>query len=313
MGLGSDQRKEVKEMLEEFEQKVHESLRNEVNELIKQQFFKWVKVILLFTGGGIIGLYFFVFWSVGKTVNYLVSKQFEEPRIQQITREAASERASMLLERQIQPEVEKFKQDISEKSVKANEKIVSLEDSLSKATSIMGKLASINNFTSTVVAAQNDDRRAFDLLEQWANDPNNKFREQALGAWVSILDDNSGGPFFIPTGKFPWPEGYDPSQLSLNDLRRRYHELPTVMRPSLINYIWKREDFSKLDRLDFMMEIMKSDPSLKAVRYAGHYFSKGTKQQIKPLAVSLLSQWWLEHRDEFVEKTSKQVDANSVN
>lgn len=249
-------------------------------------------------------------WGIYSKINgnmtNLVAKQFEEPRIQQLTREAASERASILLEQQIQPEVEKFKQDIVEKTNEANEKTGSLEESLAKATSALRRLESINDFAATVVAAQNDDRVAFDQLEKWANDPNNEFHGQAMGAWMAILEANSGGPFFIPTGEFPWKEGYDPSQLSLNELRRQYHELPTLLRPSLINYMWKREDLSKLDRLDFMMEVMKSDPSLKAVRYAGYYFNKGTRQQIKPLAVSYLSQWWVEHRQEFVGESPKQ-------
>ncbi len=44
----------------------------------------------------------------------LVAKQFEEPRIQEIVRQAASDRASTLMVEQINPEVVKFKAEVAE-------------------------------------------------------------------------------------------------------------------------------------------------------------------------------------------------------
>jgi len=39
------------------------------------------------------------------------------------------------------------------------------------------------------------------------------------------------------------------------------------------------------------------------------FFTAGTKQKIKPLAVEYLSKWWKEHRHEFVEQDSSKPDA----
>ena len=46
---------------------------------------------------------------------------------------------------------------------------------------------------------------------------------------------------------------------------------------------------------------MNSDLSLTAAEYAGRHFVTGTEQNIKPLAVEYLSEWWKKHRQEFQE------------
>jgi hypothetical protein len=66
-----------------------------------------------------------------------------------------------------------------------------------------------------------------------------------------------------------------------------------------LEYIWTRNDIPKIDRLDFLMSVMKFDASLTAVEYAGRHFTEGTEQKIKPLAVEFLAKWWDEHRSEF--------------
>lgn len=66
--------------------------------------------------------------------------------------------------------------------------------------------------------------------------------------------------------------------------------------------MWKRDDFSKRDRLDFMINVMKHDASLTAVEYAGRFFTAETGQKIKPMAVQYLVAWWDQHRPEFQEK-----------
>jgi hypothetical protein len=50
------------------------------------------------------------------------------------------------------------------------------------------------------------------------------------------------------------------------------------------------------------MSVIKTDHSLTAVEYAGRFFTQGTALKIAPVAVDALSQWWHEHRKEFVGK-----------
>jgi hypothetical protein len=86
------------------------------------------------------------------------------------------------------------------------------------------------------------------------------------------------------------------------DLERQYQTAPSPLKVPLLEYIWRRGDIPKIDRLDFMMRVMKTDRSLTAVEYAGRYFTLGTNQQIKPLAVDYPSLWWNEHRKDSLGK-----------
>ena len=68
---------------------------------------------------------------------------------------------------------------------------------------------------------------------------------------------------------------------------------------ALLEYVFRREDIPKQSRLDFMMKIMQSDPSLLATEYAGRYFAQIADLRIKAMALDYFSHWWDEHRHEF--------------
>jgi hypothetical protein len=52
--------------------------------------------------------------------------------------------------------------------------------------------------------------------------------------------------------------------------------------------------------MDFMIQVMEKDSSLRAGEYAGRYFTEGAGLRIKPMALEYLSDWWDKHRKEFV-------------
>jgi hypothetical protein len=88
-----------------------------------------------------------------------------------------------------------------------------------------------------------------------------------------------------------------------SDCDREGHQFaPTPLKPAIMEYISHRNDISKLDFLDFLMTVMKTDQSLTAVEYAGRYFTQQTDQNIKPMALDFLITWWSEHRRDFEGK-----------
>ena len=99
-----------------------------------------------------------------------------------------------------------------------------------------------------------------------------------------------------------WKEGFDPSKLSFPDLAKEFHKVPVQTKTAFLEYIWNRNDIPKVDRLDFMIDVMKHDQSLTAAEYAGRHFTSGTGQKIKPMAIEYLAVWWEKHRSEFQEK-----------
>jgi len=192
-------------------------------------------------------------------------------------------------------------EEVAENNERAEEKLETLDKAITKANITLDGLEAVTEFTMTVVAAQNDDRKAFDKLKILAEDKAYRFSGRAQQAWNTIFEEHSK-PYFASGFKVPWGEGFDPSKLTLPELAQQYQHVPAQLKPALLEYIWNRNDIPKIDRLDFMMNVMKTDSSLTAVEYAGRHFTSGTNQKIKPLAVEHLSNWWREHRQEFKGK-----------
>lgn len=257
--------------------------------------------------GGVLGV---GLWQIKERLEQkmeaIIAEQFQESRIRQTVSEVAATKAQDLLIKQIQPEVDAFKVEIAKKTAEAEGKLSDIQQSVVKASESLSELETMSEFMMTALAARNDDRKALDKLEEWSKDKSHRFRAEAKRAWVSILDAHSS-PLVMAPGEVPWNEGVDPSKFTLSDLKDTYDRAPDWLKPALLKYIWGREDFRKTDRLDFMMTVMKTDSSLKAVEQAGRYFTGGTEQKIKPLAVGHLSEWWQEHRQEFRNKEEKET------
>lgn len=191
-------------------------------------------------------------------------------------------------------------QQAEEQTKRAGRRLEALDKAIGEANAALAQLRSEADFTQLVVSAQNDDRGAFDKLEQLANDKNNPLATRAAQAWNTVLDAHAS-PIY-QSYIVPWKPGVDPSKLSLADLTLAFSTAPVFAKPGLLEYIWGRKDIPELDRLDFLMQVIKADPSLTAVEYAGRSFTEGTKAKIKPVAAEALSEWWDAHRQEFAGK-----------
>ncbi len=192
-------------------------------------------------------------------------------------------------------------EEVADKNRLAEEKLNTLDDAITKANATLANLDAATEFTMTVVAAQNDDRNAFDTLKEWSKDKENPFSSRAAQTWSTIFESHNE-PIYLSNFTAPWKEGFDPSKLSLPELVKQYQGAPAQVKPALLEYIWKRNDIAKVERLDFMIDVMKHDTSLTAVEYAGRHFTAGTGQKIKPMAIEYLVDWWEKHKPEFQEK-----------
>ena len=162
-------------------------------------------------------------------------------------------------------------------------------------------MTSEEGFSETVLAAMSDSRPAFDKLADLMNDKNGPFSKESEQAWIMIVRHH-GNPFaFI----YPvqWNKNVDPSKLSFAQLRHAYEMAADPLKPGIIEYLWSRKDIPKIDRLDYMMQIIRSDRSLIAVEYAARSFMLGTNfHKFAPLQTQALFEWWVKHRKEFVGK-----------
>jgi chromosome segregation ATPase len=103
-------------------------------------------------------------------------------------------------------------EEVAEQNKRAEQKLGTLNNAIDEATATLGDLKSVIEFTKTVVAAQNDDRKAFDKLRQWADDKSNPFSTKAEQAWNTIFSDHTK-PFYSSGFTGIWKDGFDPSNL----------------------------------------------------------------------------------------------------
>jgi hypothetical protein len=188
-------------------------------------------------------------------------------------------------------------EEIRAKSDEVEKKVKEVDGAVSRANENTKELSSVLEFTNTIVAAQNDDRKAFDKLKVWADTASFRYAKEALQAYIKVMDDHSQG-IFSAGFTVPWRDGFDPAKLDLPALTAEYAGAPSQLKPALLEYIWKRSDLKKASRMEFLIEVIRSDASMKAVEYAGRYFTEGAALKIKPVAIDYLSQWWSEHRNE---------------
>lgn len=199
----------------------------------------------------------------------------------------------------ISKEAKQLVDALDRKNETANKKLQEIEEEIKKVNSISDDLQSIARFTTIVIAAQNNDRKAFDQLGAWANDKSNPFAQRALEAYSTIMDEHSK-PYFMSGYKIPWKEGFDPSSLTLDNLKDAYKTAPVNLRPAFIEYIWGRQELSKKQRMQFLVDIIEKDDNLIAVEHAGRHFTQGADLKIKPLAIEYLMKWWKENKDKII-------------
>lgn len=171
-----------------------------------------------------------------------------------------------------------------------------LAQTLEAANKKLAELEEVTSFAVMVAAAQSDDRVAFDRLLVFANTKDHPLAAKAKQAWAAVLDEHN--PAMIRSG-FPvnWKPGIDPAKLTLKQIAEGYGSTQPFERPGLIEYVWGRTDFPKRDRMAFLIEVVKKDPSLTAVEYAGRTFCGAAGLNLKPLAVEQMLAWWKENHD----------------
>lgn len=178
-----------------------------------------------------------------------------------------------------------------------NDKFVAITRTIDDANSALDRLKLAADFTMIIMDAQNDNRAAFDKLKQISENKENPFSIQAEMAWHSIYESHTK-PYFTPED-LTFREGVDPSMLTLLDIEREYNSAPIQIKPSLLGHISGRQDFRIAEKLQFFIDVIKSDQSLKAIEHAGRYFTSETKLNVRPLDLEYIVGWWDKHRNQF--------------
>lgn len=303
------------------------SIRSMVRKEVRTTCLKWGT--LLFGGFSVllvvtlVGVYRTAVCRITGVVVRRVDAEFEEPRIQQITREAASERAALLLEEQIQPEVDAFKSEISRqqtdfeelvaKSAEEAKKLLGeleqknevtvqrlseLDKTTDEAAEALKEMERVTGFATTLLAAQNDSWEAYDQLVRWSNDKDFPLTEMATNALVKIRLSHiafSWGYLHII-----WPNGVDPSKRPLAYFRKALSENDSILHAHLVHVVWERSDIPKIERMQFLMDVLETSNSLNAKNHAGKLFVEAARDEdLKwiPFDTDALLAWWKTHKN----------------
>lgn len=236
--------------------------------------------------------------DVNDRVNRRISDAFGAQSIQDLIRKEAEGR----VDRVAGEIVSDYAAKTLSPSLEAFDKRIAATESRLKTleATALAELRQTSEYVLAVSAAQNDDRRAYDQLTKWANDKASPFSERAAQARDRIQDEHTS-PYSFTYG-LEWPEGVDPSKVSFDRLKATFSATAPQTRTSLIQYIWEqRGDIPKKDKMEFLVEVMKSDPSLRVVEQAARCFLQESKQPVKRLAADQMIDWWGKHKTEYLK------------
>lgn len=192
-------------------------------------------------------------------------------------------------------DAKRLTEELSRKNELAEKKLKELDSAVKNGSSAVEELQAYTKFNSTVLAAQSDNRPAFDQLVKWTKDKSRPFSAAAEQAWVAVMDSHES-PFMSGGFKVPWKEGVDPSKFSLSDLKTNFLSEPQHVRLAILEYIWHRQDFPKKERMAFLVEVMRNDTSLQIVEYAARYFKEESKDNFKNLYIDGHFKWWEDNK-----------------
>lgn len=215
--------------------------------------------------------------DVERTVNNRIDSEFNKDNIQGLVKEKAQQRIDKIADLMIGQQVEK---KITPKIDQVDAKIKNLN--------------AITEFSITSTAAQYDDMSAFEQLRKWSNDKSYPFRARAEKVLNGII--TAENTEFLTSGEsysYAKKADTDISKLNMNSLLARYRAShASDERNEIFEHVSKRSDITKREKIDFVVEILKKDNSLRIKRKAGLAFNGFTGQQLDPLQPKAILEWY---------------------
>lgn len=195
-------------------------------------------------------------------------------------------------------DAEALSKSASLQATEARKKLEVVNELVEKASSSTLELNKSIEFANLVLEAESDDRTAFDTLVKIGADASDQraLLAQKVTKSVSIAHSNPIS-YSYPLS---WQPGVDPSKRSFDEIVLGFQSLPDDTKIGVIQYLGQRDDFSKIQRLDFIFAVFNTDKNLRVVEYAGRVIDSLTQQKFIPIPTSFLDEWWSKHRSEYI-------------
>jgi hypothetical protein len=182
----------------------------------------------------------------------------------------------------------------------AEERLRKVQEGLKASEENITHVNEIAEFTITVTAAQNDDRKAFDKLKAWMQDSDFPRASEARQAVEKIID----GYRELDTARIQlWiRDMLEKRKVTLQDIEALLKQsFPVMDRRSFVSYAWFRDDFPKKKKAEFLINIIRNDNHLAVVAEAGRFFNSVSRQGVSPLAIEAHLRWWEKNKDTIPE------------
>ena len=173
----------------------------------------------------------------------------------------------------------------------------SVEETKSQSSEAVKQVNDLSAFTLKITQAKNDDRFAFEEILKIGNDDHHAYQSIAQQAVAEIFgavsQAEAGGPkadILYPWGK----ESY--KDIPFEKFIEIYVQASSLYRPGLLMNLWNHPKFTEPQKLGFLMEVIKSDRSLRALARACQLADQKAHLNRPFTAYAAYLEWWAQNR-----------------
>jgi len=155
-----------------------------------------------------------------------------------------------------------------------------------------------SNFILTMLAAEADDRGAYEKLMAWSENPDFKFRDQAVKAVEKVQASHVTSVFNDrPYIKFDWIDGDNHDSWNMNQIEARWHAVSPELARAYLEFVWGATNINKEQKLAFVHSVLtNSRNSLQAANRAAHLLSNELKAKYNsPFIYDDIENKWQEY------------------
>ncbi len=200
-----------------------------------------------------------------------IDDEFKKENIVALVQKKAEERIDAIADRLISEHIQQL---IAPKLASMEDSVGEMKAELKNSSETMANTKIVSDFVMTVLSAQNDNRKAFDKLLEWAKNTSFVLSKEAdAAAYRIFIDDAVDSQSRIPS-QYPWPADLDKTKLSADDYRQIYVRIPPQFKVMLVKDLWENTNLVENVRFSFLEDLVKNAESLQSAIYATMYLSE---------------------------------------
>jgi hypothetical protein len=214
-----------------------------------------------------------------------------------ITNRIAPVRAELMSVLSMNIEDEKHRiEDINKTATESFKNETNLQAVLTEAKDTLKRLDEQSDFIMTVLAAESDDRNAFEKLRKQASDGGFSLHDQASKVVGEITLKYVGFTSATETGyrSIGWLDSLKPSTFDMNQIEQAWKQMEPELSRAYVDFVWGHTNITKIQKLNFLHGVLAdSHGSLKGEDKAAHILADELKASYNPpFGFSDIEQKW---------------------